>query len=233
MTPQAILGIIAVVALFGGLLGGATNFFFTREQGKPWGFHLATCLVAGVSAAMVTPLFLIVIQSDMLKHAAEDPLYFFAFFGLCILAGLSSRKFLHSVASEALKLAKDAQSKAKDVEDQMTEPDVEPKAKAAGSEFSEDEEKVLKVFPKSSFRYRSFHGIGGQAGLTTPQLKAALDSLVGKGILELSERDEGKRYSVSKKGYGLINPANLPDGDAAEPAVGGRPPLSSQASSEA
>lgn len=90
-----------------GLFGGLANFFSTRTDKDGW-WHFGKCIVCGIAAAVVVPLFLQTIQSDLMKKLGQEEINYLFFAGFCLIAAFTSRSFLDSVAKQALTKANDA-----------------------------------------------------------------------------------------------------------------------------
>ena len=218
---------LLVIALVGGAVGGLANFFSTWDKEECCGFALARCLCGGITAGLVVPLFLVLTRSEIISTLESQQKANLPILGVCILAGLFSRRFLESVAKEALKIAKDAHKKADQLDKQRDEPDpeVDPAAEKSKNALSSNERKALNVFPKGAFYYRSFHGLAQMAGMKLDDLKSVLESLKAKGLVSSENRSEGLRFFLTSAGYGELGVSMPENTSKVEPAVGGRPPV--------
>ena len=93
-----------------GLLGGFANFLSTRTSDEG-GWHFWKCVICGIAAAVVVPLFLQTIQCDLMKKLGQEPINYLVFAGFCLIAAFASRPFLDSVAKQALQTANKADAK--------------------------------------------------------------------------------------------------------------------------
>lgn len=124
------LGEMIWIMLLGGLLGGAANYLRTSGQLKPnasnpqldpavsaaennetlltasvpnkeeLGPYLLTCLVLGVAASALVPLFLNSLHSDLLTNRTDINLLIFG--GFCLLASISSTSFIDALTQRIL-----------------------------------------------------------------------------------------------------------------------------------
>ncbi len=108
-----------------GLLGGLANYLRTIQQVKnipdpiqpanqaneiniissvsdkpSWWSHLLTCLMLGVVASALVPLFLNSLESDLLRNRTDLNLLIFA--GFCLLAAISSSSFIDALTQRIL-----------------------------------------------------------------------------------------------------------------------------------
>ena len=117
-----------IIMIAAGILGGIINYFFQqeeREEEEQKPSRLTRCVTIGIGASFIVPLFLYIIQSDLIKLENSDTSKIFVFMGFCLLAAIYSRKFLTTISERILKEAKDAKDKAKEVEEKMASKDIQ------------------------------------------------------------------------------------------------------------
>jgi len=119
-TTESAVSISSIICIIigMGLLGGLANFFSTRTDKDGW-WHFGKCLVCGIAAAVVMPLFLQTIQSDLLQKLGQGQLNYFVFAGFCLIGAFASRTFLDSLAKQALTKANDAEAKSNAATEQV------------------------------------------------------------------------------------------------------------------
>jgi hypothetical protein len=112
-----LLVLVAVIIAFmvgAGLLGGAVNHYYADEDKKAGAMTLKQCMAAGVAASFIVPVFLLLIKNDLIStiltsdKAADKVSGIFLLIGFCLIAAISSKKFINSVADLALKRADEA-----------------------------------------------------------------------------------------------------------------------------
>jgi len=94
-----------------GLLGGTINHLLTKDvRGET---YLGRCLLVGLGASLLAPLFLKVISSNLLtQQNPPDYLQYLYFGGFCLIASISSKAFIKTLSDRILKEAEDANKKA-------------------------------------------------------------------------------------------------------------------------
>lgn len=89
-----LLGIMALT----GLLGGTANYLNSPKEGR----SLMRSLLMGLVATIAIPLFLKVVDSNILNDTKGDILNYFIYAGCCVLAAFYSAKFLEGLSSRVL-----------------------------------------------------------------------------------------------------------------------------------
>src|SRR5579862_4106856 len=93
---------LLLIMLLGGAFGGYLNYLRTGASDAAGTTWIARVLL-GIGAALLVPLFLNTISSDILEASRTNSLKLFEFAGFCILAGISSRIFIDTLTSKVLK----------------------------------------------------------------------------------------------------------------------------------
>jgi hypothetical protein len=106
--------IIAAIILAAGWFGGAVNYIFQRRENSQANYRES--VVVGIAAALLTPLFLSMIQSDLLAKGRQEQLALFTFAGLCLVAAITSRRFIESISDKVLKQLEATDQKADQAE---------------------------------------------------------------------------------------------------------------------
>jgi hypothetical protein len=111
------LGILSVIMIAGGLLGGYAGYLieknrFLQSSGDTNNSdgvkkEKVYFLITGVCAALLIPLFLSTISSQLMGDAEKDPLKYFVFGGFCLLVAIFSKQFISSLSDKILKQVKD------------------------------------------------------------------------------------------------------------------------------
>jgi hypothetical protein len=124
--------VIGTVMVFSGFLGGLVNYFLSQKE-DPAGSNLGKSAALGITAALLVPLFLNMISSNLLeairfgvpgadgKQAAPDLPKILVFLGFCLVAAISSTAFIKTLSDRILKEAKEAKNVARQAEKKATE----------------------------------------------------------------------------------------------------------------
>jgi len=208
------------IIIFSGLFGGIANFFMSYDKDTVGWFVFFKSLVLGLSAAIIVPLFLTTIHSNLLDPPGKGSsnndatVYYsnyFVFTGFCILAAILSKRFIEDVynrvvkaekdAKEAKKDAKAALDVANDLETSATEPDIDKltsEVKAVvDKNLSEKEKKIIKAINDSRYTYRTLTGIAKEVGLPEGEVLSLLEILeVNKIVLSKHNKKRNKIWRV-------------------------------------
>ena len=140
--------ILLLVAMIGsGALGGATNYLLLQKDDPKYA-KCSRSFVLGLVAALLVPVFLKAISSDMvdkittIRYGSGIPFDFFVFTSLCLLAAVYSRNIAETVAKrlaaeveKAKRESQEAQTRAALAEERASQ--VEPVLRQAMEEHTE------------------------------------------------------------------------------------------------
>lgn len=93
-----VLGIMVIA----GILGGIANYFLAERHAEFAWRDLFKYVVLGIVAALVVPLFLNMISSNLLDLARTRPINLFVFAGFCLIAVIFSRRFLENLSAKLI-----------------------------------------------------------------------------------------------------------------------------------
>lgn len=105
-----ILSLTSTIIIFGSF-GGVINYLLNYKSGgkskSKAEKHLIKSIVLGIGAAFLVPLFLNLLSSDIMdiKESGHEELMVFA--GVCLIAAISSSKFISALSGILLKKAED------------------------------------------------------------------------------------------------------------------------------
>lgn len=85
-----------------GVLGGIANYFLAERHAEFAWRDLFKYAVLGVVAALMVPLFLNMISSNLLDLARTRPINLFVFAGFCLIAVIFSRRFLENLSAKLI-----------------------------------------------------------------------------------------------------------------------------------
>jgi hypothetical protein len=140
----SVFSTILLMITLSGLLGGFINYHYSKsnkvtEDDSP---SLKNSIFMGLGAALLVPVFLAITQSDifdgLLRNNVKDHILFISF---CVLAGISSTRFISSISDTILKKVDEAKEKANEAEKIATT--AEEKADAVATAA-----KQMNSFPK-------------------------------------------------------------------------------------
>lgn len=105
-----------------GLGGGIVNFFMTVTDNEGRLMMFGRCIVVGIGASFLVPLFLQMISSDLVDDVNKgDIRSVFVFVGFCLVASIFSRRFISTIGEQVLKAAQNAEAKAEEAKEIATE----------------------------------------------------------------------------------------------------------------
>lgn len=202
---QAInIQLIVILMLVAGVLGGTTNFLRTDQEEKSlWVF--GKNLLLGICAAVLIPLFLNMISSDLLENTVSNDSALFVFFGFCLIAALSSTAFINNMAA---RLQQEISQTKKDIEqvresaDPVIAEKTEPSETVSMANLPSGEIKnVLKALDHPKYVWRSASGLAKQTSMARETILIALDWLVSKGFVK---RSETGRWGLTLEGRRVL-----------------------------
>lgn len=219
---KRMLLVIAIIT-FAGLIGGLANRLREVREGIAVAdpekvkrldrFAVAAYpYLLGLAAAWCVPLFLSLTQSTLLQNATEKSVDRFIIFGLAVVAALASSRFLDTLSEKvlsAIKKADDANTKAEAAEEKAEEASAiaesateQPAAQNAASfevgktasGLGADERPLLRLFAQYDKWAPSTRGLMRELEWGESRLRAALDSLVTKGLLRKLETTPTRKW---------------------------------------
>lgn len=107
---------VFVTMLLAGMGGGLARFVQLRATSSKEASWI-TCVVMGVAAAFLVPLFLNTISSPLIAESRDYPEKLFVLIGFCIAAAYFSQQFMDSVGRRALRVSQEARALARTAED--------------------------------------------------------------------------------------------------------------------
>jgi tRNA G26 N,N-dimethylase Trm1 len=210
MTPELTVVLIIVSA---GVLGGITNFFLiytTESITNDIRSIFFKSVLMGLCASFTVPLFLKVLSSSILDVTHMDSNNYFILAGLCVIASFFSKRFLEDLYSRLNKVEKtanEAKAQANDVEQKTQEIDdidkvldkisAEVISKYDHTQEPDKIKEVAKAVLKSSYSYRTVHGIAEDAKISDEQVKTILELIKKAGYVESKKTIKGNSIWTS------------------------------------
>ena len=90
--------LMAGVMLLTGALGGYANYLNSKAEER----HLSKSMIMGIIATITIPLFLKIVDSNLISVTTLDPYNILVFAGFCVLAAFYSAKFLEGLSGRIL-----------------------------------------------------------------------------------------------------------------------------------
>ncbi len=206
--------IIILIILVMGIFGGCVNYFMLTQStdidASDKNHMLKKSLFLGVAASILVPLFLNTISSSVITDIlANKDTYksYFIFSGFCLIAAVSSNRFIEDLYDKVIKIEKTAKEakgvaneaklsaesaihETKNLFEAVTEPD-ESEIKAglvgtleADNPTNENIKKLINAFNQSKYSYRTLQGLAKDSGLTEQKTTKLLAELVAQGRIE-------------------------------------------------
>lgn len=92
------IALMAGVMLLTGVLGGIANYLNSKPEER----HFWKSMVMGTIATITIPLFLKIVDSNLISGTNIDPYSILVFAGFCVLAAFYSAKFLEGLSGRIL-----------------------------------------------------------------------------------------------------------------------------------
>lgn len=182
---------IILTLVLTGALGGLTGHLL---YGGSWSVDALKNILFGMCAALMVPLFLNTISStlllELLKGSELDHLKYLILIGFCLIASISSQKFIRLMSANVIKeleqvkeTAEDAQAKATSALDATAgtvEPDttkLSDNEQKSITDLSADTKNVLIHLMDGPYTMRSATGLAEELKINTDIITDALASL--------------------------------------------------------
>ncbi len=228
--------IVIVLTIIAGILGGIGNWLMGATPATqvpldqeipsvPLWRQLLSCVTLGIIAASLIPLFLSMAKSDLLASAtgasvdtSKAGIDCFVYFGFCLVAAITSRNFIDTVASRALRLAGDNEQKVAQISRNMEEitagqEEPEPSVIERGLtdptlEAPTDSKTLVlnAVALHPRFTRRNVSAISQETGLPIDEVNALLQQLSSEGLVENKTSTDGRiLWMATKRGRTSLN----------------------------
>lgn len=213
------------ITIVTGLFGGLINFLLLDKEDELNWLKFFRSTIIGVGAALVVPLFLQTISSDLINQCKDDSKYYFVYAGFCLIASIFSRRFLYTVADKVIKKAEQAEKKADQAVSIATEKEEKIQAFVTKNtepdedvEFAEvdfktvetdlkgkvknDMKETLSALKKSKYTYRTAKGISKEINSNLEVIDMILDGLEGQGLVKKFINSDTKKvlWTLTEKG---------------------------------
>ena len=204
--------LILGIMIGSGILGGLVNYFLSEYHKPPaWRAVLGYCLL-GIVSALIVPLFLNMISSNLLTVAQKKPVNLFIFNGVCLLFALFSCKLKDNIHNKRFQGTTSINRNHGNADPVETDYDLEigcrkvSKDRLGRAGISESELKILQVMARGNHVHQSLVGLLKDPELAKEQVNETLSFLMAKGLVEQKLNKENKlRLYLTPKGKQIIN----------------------------
>lgn len=219
------LTILILIILISGLVGGVANYFKQEANMTFKWFNLVKSMLLGLVASAIVPLFLEMLQSQLL-YSNEDGHYnminYFVFTGFCLIAAYSSIQFLQSVSDKVISDLEEVKKKTEALEEEtnvnselvgkIVEVDTLTEATEleSYSEESEFESTQVKATPKEllnnalssdQFTFLTIAGLSKVSGLSLFEVEAIMaEKILAGEVKEFKGKDGKTIYALTQNG---------------------------------
>ncbi|SYX85053.1 YEATS-associated helix-containing protein [Paenibacillus alvei] len=215
--------ILVILIVLSGTLGGIVSFL--SELNKKEAFlknrNLYKSILVGISASMLVPLFLNTISSNLINESETDNNKLLVIIGFCLIASISSKRFIQSMSERVLNELKEVKEEVKDVkkdvdvlaeketEDESKIIEIEEKVKSTDNRvYNPDDSnrvKVLKCLTDSRYSFRSLKGLSEQTELSESLITDLINELINDKYVDQSVREKGIRFFITKEGREFLH----------------------------
>lgn len=193
------------------------SFFKDKE------FYKSMCI--GITAALLVPLFLNTISSNIISESQHDADKLFILSGFCIIASIYARNFIQSLSDKIMKqkleevtekirgVARDVNAMAEretEYEVTLEHPKRPDMIQALDSEITgikgsevkggTEKIKILKSLSESQYTFRSVMGLTKETEISENQILPLINELIALGYIGETIRDRRIRFFITKLG---------------------------------
>jgi len=196
--------LIIILMIVAGLLGGITNNFRNEREEKNK-LLLLKNISMGICASFMTPLFLNMISSNLLKEGALDNLKLFVLFGFFLIASLSSKVFIETLSARVLSQLERNLEDVKKKEEVLSGKEREPEEaeetnlflKGRGFDLDDNVKKVLTALGSGKYAWRTLRGIAKEIEIPKETVLNSLNWLSSNGLAVTGEKG---RWALTLEG---------------------------------
>jgi len=103
LIPESYIILIVGIMVISGALGGMVSALLSARDDQPFFSLIIKHSLIGVVAALMVPLLLNLLSSDLLESGQTRPLKLFTLSGLCVICAVFSTRFLERMYGSILK----------------------------------------------------------------------------------------------------------------------------------
>jgi hypothetical protein len=198
--------LILGIMILSGILGGLVNFFLSEyHKPSPCKALIGDCLL-GIVSALIVPLFLNMMSSNLLMVAHKKPVNLFIFNGICLLFALFSCRLKENIFNKGLQTTGSITGDHGNVDPLETDDEVNidgrkvSKDRLSMAGISESELKILQIMAAGNPVHQSLVGLMKDPELEKEPVNETLSFLMAKGLVEqrLNRENELRLYPTPK-----------------------------------
>jgi len=183
------------IMILSGAFGGMTSAFLRKSDDQPFLMVFFKHTFIGIATAMIVPLILNVVSSDLLDAGQTNPLKLFTLSGLCIFLALFSTKFLESIfrdrkPDERQRPPQVPQSGDKEARSAAAPPETPEKTK-----LSENQLKILRALVEAEGSKLSLADLLKASAIPQREFDEIIAMLIVRGLVA-QELIEGKKLQL-------------------------------------
>ena len=203
------------IAFASGLLGGITNSFVYGRGVRVTRCRVAGFVLIGVCSALIVPLGLNALGSDLISQAREDHLKILVFVGLCLLAVFLSGRLYPVGSMEAVVPVNDnTDASALNPTQKELEPPIQPADeqinvdtdRLAKGGLTPDDFKILWVMVRDSETGRTLESLMKDSELAEDRFQEIMPMLIAKGFFgQKIDESQKLRFYLTPRGRKALN----------------------------
>ena len=207
---------ISLILVVSGAFGGAVN---ALNEGRRKLSEVFIGSLSGIAAAMLVPLLLNMISSDLLTNAREDQNSYFVFAGFCLIAALTSKRFISGMSDRILSQVEETKRELKEVKksttpiiDRFSEPEDSNEKPKLSLNLTDPQYRILSALKSEKYSRRTLNGLCVDSGFSRPTVAGNLSELMKKGFVTNSGSNRYRYYHITTEGRRVEIPSEFQNG---------------------
>lgn len=203
MSMDSFMLSVLAVMLSAGVLGGLANYYLSERYARG-GQEKIKYIVLGVVAALVVPLLLNMLSSNLIAMARANPYDMFVFAGVCLVFVVLTRRWFENLAQKLINKVEAVEEEVSQIRSLQSLAEnvvpAAPVAAAAGDialpeaaeanvsdlgKLGYNDVELLRAVGDGKYAYGNISGIAADAGLSRDFVNERLVVLKNMGLLEL------------------------------------------------
>jgi DNA-binding MarR family transcriptional regulator/fluoride ion exporter CrcB/FEX len=205
--------VLLLIMLAAGVIGGIASYYLSESEDR----SKTKSITLGIVAALIVPVFLNMISSNILIEAQKEIDKLFIFAGFCVLASVFSRNFLENIYNKVIQQVGNLEQK---LEEAVEEPDLPTKDVSetllTKKGITSNEFKILNILSSGRYTYRSTSGLRRELDLDKSSFDESLNQLIAKKfVLSRLNKKEQQRYFISGRGREVLGELSIAQDEGA------------------
>lgn len=203
MSMDSFMLSVLAVMLSAGVLGGLANYYLSERYARG-GQEKTKYIVLGVVAALVVPLLLNMLSSNLIAMARANPYDMFVFAGVCLVFVVLTRRWFENLAQKLINKVEAVEEEVSQIRSlQSLAENVVPASPVAAAaadialpeaaeanvsdlgKLGYNDVELLRAVGDGKYAYGNISGIAADAGLSRDFVNERLVVLKNMGLLEL------------------------------------------------